>query len=48
MTDDSSYLDQRRAPLVAEMEGDGWTPCGRWLTFHYFKRPEPPLEAALA
>ena len=29
----------RRAPVVAAMEADGWTPCGRWLTFHYFKRP---------
>ena len=29
----------RRGPLVAQMESEGWAPCGRWLTFHYFKRP---------
>lgn len=29
----------RRGPVLAEMEADGWAPCGRWLTFHYFKRP---------
>lgn len=28
-----------RTPLLAEMEAEGWAPCGRWLTFHYFKRP---------
>lgn len=30
----------RRGPLLAEMQAEGWTPCGRWLTFHYFKRPD--------
>lgn len=29
----------RRGPVLVEMEADGWKPCGRWLTFHYFKRP---------
>ncbi len=28
----------RRGPVLAEMQAAGWTPCGRWLTFHYFKR----------
>lgn len=28
----------RRGPIVAQLEAEGWTPCGRWLTFHYFKR----------
>lgn len=32
----------RRASVVAQMEADGWTPCGRWLTFHYFKRVAAP------
>ncbi|HEV7808898.1 MAG TPA: hypothetical protein VGO80_24050 [Solirubrobacteraceae bacterium] len=27
----------RRGPVVAEMT-PAWIPCGRWLTFHYFKR----------
>ena len=30
----------RRGPLLTEMEAEGWTSCGRWLTFHYFKRPD--------
>ncbi|MDQ3675989.1 MAG: hypothetical protein M3401_04160 [Actinomycetota bacterium] len=29
----------RRGPLVTHMQAEGWTPSGRWLTFHYFKRP---------
>lgn len=29
----------RRGPVLAAMEAEGWTPCGRWATFHYFKRP---------
>lgn len=29
----------RREPLVHDMAADGWMPCGRWVTFHYFKRP---------
>ncbi len=29
----------RRGPVLAGMEAEGWTPCGDWLTFHYFKRP---------
>jgi hypothetical protein len=36
----------RRAPIVAEMQAGGWTPCGRWLTFHYFKRATAPSPAA--
>ncbi|CAN5751484.1 hypothetical protein BH24ACT2_BH24ACT2_09330 [soil metagenome] len=28
----------RRGPVLADMEAEGWSPCGRWLTFHYFKR----------
>lgn len=28
----------RRGPVLSEMEAQGWTPCGHWLTFHYFKR----------
>ena len=28
----------RRGPVLAQMEAEAWTPCGRWLTFHYFKR----------
>ncbi len=30
----------RRGPVLVEMEAAGWTPCGRWLSLHYFKRPE--------
>lgn len=30
----------RRGPLLAAAQADGWTPCGRWLTFHYFKRAD--------
>jgi len=30
----------RRGPVLDDMEAAGWKPCGRWLTFHYFKRPE--------
>jgi hypothetical protein len=29
----------RRGPVIAQMEAEGWAACGRWLTFHYFKRP---------
>ena len=29
----------RRGPVVASMEASGWTPCGHWVTYHYFKRP---------
>ena len=29
----------RRGPVLAAMEAEGWTPCGRWATSHYFKRP---------
>lgn len=29
----------RQGPVLAEMRGEDWVPCGRWLTFHYFKRP---------
>ncbi|MDQ3641232.1 MAG: hypothetical protein M3450_07165 [Actinomycetota bacterium] len=29
----------RRGPVLEAMEGDGWIPCGRWVTYHYFKRP---------
>lgn len=32
----------RRGPVVAQMESDGWAPCGRWLTYHYFKREAAP------
>lgn len=34
----------RAGPVVAQMEAEGWASCGRWMTFHYFKRPldEPP------
>jgi len=28
----------RQEPVLEEMKADGWTPGGRWLTFHYFKR----------
>jgi hypothetical protein len=30
----------RCGPVLDAMEAAGWKPCGRWLTFHYFKRPE--------
>ena len=33
----------RRGPVLDNMEAAGWKPCGRWLTFHYFKRPEDAL-----
>lgn len=29
----------RRGPVLTPLEAEGWTPCGRWLVFHYFKRP---------
>ncbi len=29
-----------RGQVLGEMEAEGWKPCGRWLSFHYFKRPE--------
>ena len=29
----------RRSVVVDAMETDGWIPCGRWVTYHYFKRP---------
>lgn len=28
----------RRGPVLEEMETAGWTQCGRWVMFHYFKR----------
>ena len=33
----------RRRNVLVEMEADGWSPCGRWLTFHYVKRPIPKM-----
>lgn len=30
----------RREPVLAQMQAQGWTACGRWLTFHYFKRTD--------
>lgn len=29
----------RRGPVLEEMEAAGWTQCGHWVTFRYFKRP---------
>lgn len=29
----------RRDAVVREMAADGWQPCGRWVIFHYFKKP---------
>ncbi len=34
-----------RATALDEMQREGWTPCGRWLTFHYFKRMTPATGA---
>lgn len=28
----------RRGPILEEMRGEGWSPCGQWSWFHYFKR----------
>jgi hypothetical protein len=28
----------RRGPILEEMRGEGWRPCGQWSWFHYFKR----------
>jgi len=28
----------RSGSVLAEMEPQGWAPCGRWLLYHYFKR----------
>lgn len=28
----------RHQPITREMSTAGWQPCGRWVTFHYFKR----------
>jgi len=28
----------RRGPVLEQMRGAGWTPCGQWSWFHYFKR----------
>lgn len=32
----------RRGPALEDMEAAGWTQCGRWVTFHYFKRRTHP------
>ncbi|MFF9066880.1 hypothetical protein ACF09E_16155 [Streptomyces sp. NPDC014891] len=29
----------RRARVLAELEPEGWEPCGEWLVYGYFKRP---------
>lgn len=31
-----------RNAIIAEMEIQGWQPCGNWTPFHYFKRPLRP------
>lgn len=28
----------RRGPILEAMRGEGWSPCGQWSWFHYFKR----------
>lgn len=38
----------RRGAVLAQMEAEGWVPCGRWLTFHYFKRAGADATAAAA
>ncbi|MFF2773597.1 hypothetical protein ACFVU3_01685 [Streptomyces sp. NPDC058052] len=30
---------RRRAKVLAELEPEGWEPCGEWLVYGYFKRP---------
>lgn len=31
----------RPGPISEDMEAAGWTPCGHWVIFHYFKRLTP-------
>ncbi|MEU5220783.1 hypothetical protein AB0G79_31915 [Streptomyces sp. NPDC020807] len=32
-------LTGRRPKVLAELEPEGWEPCGEWLVYGYFKRP---------
>ncbi|MGW2861422.1 hypothetical protein [Streptomyces sp. NPDC001205] len=36
---ETAHGAQEREALVAELEPDGWEPCGRWLHMTYLKRP---------
>jgi hypothetical protein len=31
-------MSVRRGSILEEMRGEGWSPCGQWSWFHYFKR----------
>ncbi|MEU2951434.1 hypothetical protein [Streptomyces xanthochromogenes] len=36
---ETAHGEKERGALLAELEPDGWEPCGRWLHMTYFKRP---------